>query len=117
VVEGRADERPVPVRERQEQRAAERRCCPRRDDEWLPAVPVSGKTEWKERERGHDIPQADDEADVRRRRAEILEEQWQQRPEETEPDAPEELSAEQRADVATYCGVPLGERRAITSVL
>jgi len=92
----------VPLRERQEGGTADRGARPRRDQQRLPPEAIRRETQWDERERGDDVAETDDETDVGRRRAEVLQEQGQQRAEETEARAPEELGAEQRADVATY---------------
>src|SRR5437762_635786 len=101
-VEDRCDESAMPLREREERGTADRRARPRRDHQWPPSEAIGGETQWDERERRDDVAKTDDEADVGRRRAEVLQKQGQQRAEESEARAPQELGTEQRADVATY---------------
>ena len=99
-VEDRADDRAVPIGERQERGGADGRGDPRPDHERLPAPTVGREADGQKRNRRDDVADAEHEADVRRGRTELLQEQRRERREEPEADAPEDLSAEEDAGLA-----------------
>ena len=81
----------MPIRDREERRRAERRCEPHADEKGSSPESIRGEADGDEAGSGDDIADAEDETDVRRRRAEIFEEQGKQRAQETESDPPEDL--------------------------
>ena len=81
----------MPIRDREERRRAERRGEPHGDEKRSSPESIRRKADGNEAGGGDDIADAEDEADVRRRRAEVLEEQGKERAQETESDPPEDL--------------------------
>ena len=81
----------MPVRDREERRRAERRCEPHADEQRSPPEAIGREADRDEACSGDDIADEEHDADVRRGRPEILEEQWKERAEKAEPDPPEEL--------------------------
>jgi hypothetical protein len=90
-IQGRSDERAVPVGEREERRGADGGREPHADQQRAAAELVGRETDRDEAGRRNDIADAEDEADVGRSRAQVLEEQREQRAQEAEPNAPEDL--------------------------
>jgi hypothetical protein len=81
----------VPVRDREERSSAECRCEPHADEKRSASEAIGREADGDEACGGDDIPDDEDDADIGRRRTEILEEQRKERAEKTEPDPPEDL--------------------------
>jgi len=81
----------MPVCDREERRRAERRCEPHTDEQRSSPEAIGREADRDEAGSGDDIADTEHEADVRRRRPEILEEQRKERAEKAEPDPPEDL--------------------------
>lgn len=81
----------MPVTDRKERRRAERRCQPYGDEKRSSSEAIGSEADRDEAGGGDDIADEEHEADVRRCRPEILEEQRKERAQKAEPDPPEDL--------------------------
>jgi len=81
----------MPVRDRKERRGTKRRCEPHGDKKRSSSETIRREPDRDEAGSGDDIPDEEHDADVRRRRAEVFEEQRKERAQKTEPDPPEDL--------------------------
>jgi hypothetical protein len=81
----------VPVTDGEEGGRADRRCEPHGDKKRSSPETICREPDRDEAGSGDDIPDEEHDADVRRRRAEVFEEQRKERAQKTEPDPPEDL--------------------------
>ena len=81
----------MPVRDREERCGAQGRYEPYADEKRSSSEAIGGEADRDEACGGDDVAHEEHEADVRRRRPEILEEQRKERAEKAEPDPPEDL--------------------------